>query len=181
MPAAATASGRLSTHQSRAANGWVNWIQPSGDSHDSQDGPLAPTASPTPRSTKATPRAPSAIPRAVRALEVSWAATAAIPVKASPQQPMASASRAEPATGRPVSGSSTHSRTITPALAVAEVASAAASAAWRPTAAEPTSSSRPASSSDRVCLITTKIAASAAKMPAHIPYRQVVSDPRESP
>ncbi len=181
VPPAATASGRASTHQSRAANGWVNWIQPSGESHDSQDGPPAPAASPTPRSTKATPSVPSAIPRAVRLLEVSWAATAAIPVKASAQQPMARPSRAEPATGRPVNGSRTHSRTVTPTLAPAAVARAAARAACRPTSAEPTSSSRPASSSDRVCLITTKITISAAKMPAQIPYRQVVSDPREFP
>ena len=61
------------------------------------------------------------------------------------------------------------------------MASAATRAACRPTTAEPTSSSRPASSSDLVCLITTKIAISAAKMPAQIPYRQVVSDPREAP
>ena len=63
----------------------------------------------------------------------------------------------------------------------AAVASPATRAACRPTTVEPTSSSRPASSSDLVCLITTKIASSAAKMPAQMPYRQVVSDPRDDP
>ena len=181
VPPAATASGRASTHQRSAANGRANWIQASGEAHDSQEGPAAPAESPTPRSTKATPSTPSAIPRAVRALEVSWAATAVIPVKASPQQPMPSASAAEPAAGRPTSGSATHSRTETARRAAAAVASPATRAACRPTTAEPTSSSRPASSSDLVCLITTKMAISAAKMPAQIPYRQVVSDPREEP
>ena len=59
--------------------------------------------------------------------------------------------------------------------------SAATRGACRPTAAEPTSSSRPASSSALVCLITTKIATSAAKRPAQTPYRQVVMDPSEVP
>ena len=66
-------------------------------------------------------------------------------------------------------------------LGAAAVSSPAARAASRPTTVEPTSSRRPASSSVLVCLTTTKIAASAAKMPAHIPYRQVVREPRESP
>ncbi len=94
---------------------------------------------------------------------------------------MLSASRAEPAAGRPVSGSTAHSRTETAPAPAAAVASAATRAACRPTAAEPASSSRPASSSDRVCLITTKIAISAANRPAQTPYRQVVMDPREVP
>ena len=66
-------------------------------------------------------------------------------------------------------------------LAATAVSRPAVSAACRPTAAEPTSSSRPASSSALVCLITMKIVISAAKMAAQIPYRQVVSAPSEDP
>ena len=181
MPAAATASGNSSTHQRGAANGRASWIQASGEAQDSQDGPLAPAESPTPRSTKATPSTASAIPRAVRALAVSWAATAVIPVKASPQQPMPSASATEPAAGRPTSGRATQSSTEVARTPVAAVTNPATRAACRPTTAEPTSSSRPASSSDLVCLITTKMASSATKTPAQTPYRQAVSEPREEP
>jgi hypothetical protein len=181
VPAAVTASGRTSTHQRGAANGRASWIQASGEAQDSQDGPLAPAESPTPRSTKATPSTASAIPRAARALAVSWAATAAIAVKASPQQPMPSASAAAPAAGRPTSGSTAQSSAVTARTPAAAVTSPATSAACRPTTVEPTSSSRPASSSDLVCLITTKMASRAAKMPAQTPYRQAVSEPREEP
>ena len=73
------------------------------------------------------------------------------------------------------------SRTDTATLAAAAVTIPAVRAACRPTAADPTSSSLPASSSVLVCLITMKMAISAAKMPAHIPYRQAVSDPSEEP
>ena len=146
MPAAATASGRPSTHQRSAANGRANWIHASGEAHDSQEAPAAPVCgaeSPTPRSTKATPSTPRAIPRAVRALEVSWAATAVIPVKASPQQPMPDASRTEPPAGSPTSGSAMLSSTETAMTPEAAVASPATRAACRPTTVEPTSSSRP--------------------------------------
>ena len=181
MPPAARARGRPRTHQRSAAKGRASWIQASGEAHDSQDGPLAPAESPTPRRTKATPRTARAIPRAERALEVSWAATAEIPANASAQQPTPSPSAAEPATGRPVNGSTRHSSTASATVGTAAVARAAARAACRPTTVEPISSSRPASSSVLVCLITTKIAIRAAKMPAQTPYRQVVSDPMEEP
>ncbi len=57
--------------------------------------------------------------------------------------------------------------------------SAAVSGACRPTTPAPISSSRPASSSARVCLTTRKIATRDARIDAHTPYRQAVSAPTE--
>ncbi len=61
------------------------------------------------------------------------------------------------------------------------MSSAAVSAAFRPTTAEPTSSSRPLSSSALVCLITMKMLISPAPSAANPPYRQAVSEPSELP
>ena len=68
-------------------------------------------------------------PRAARAPAVSCAATALIPVNASPQVPMASDSATEPAAGRPSGGSTTHSTTVSTTLASAATAIADASGA----------------------------------------------------
>jgi hypothetical protein len=94
---------------------------------------------------------------------------------------MPRASAAEPAAGNPTSGSVMHSNRAAVTFTATAVSSAATRAAFRPTASDPTSSRRPASSSVLVCRITTKIAISAAKMPAQIPYRQVVSEPIDEP
>ena len=60
-------------------------------------------------------------------------------------------------------------------------ASAAARAAYRPTTVAPTSSSRPASSSARVCRITAKMPSSAAPTATNSPAFQMISEPSESP
>jgi len=112
---------------------------------------------------------------------VSWAATALIPVNASPQVPIASASAADPAAGSPVNGSTTHSSAVSSRFASVATASAAKSGACRPTRAEPISSRRPASSSALVCLMTMNIVISAANSAPHTPYRQAVSAPTEIP
>ena len=130
---------------------------------------------------KAAPSTPKAIPRAPRAPAASWAATAAIPVKASPFAPMASANTSELETGSPRADSTTNSSAATATLAVTAVSRPAVSAACRPTTAEPTSSRRPASSSPLVCLITMKTVIRAQKRAAQTPIRQAVSAPTEDP
>jgi len=55
------------------------------------------------------------------------------------------------------------------------------SGACRPTGAEPTSSSRPASSSARVCLTTMKIVSRTAKAAPHTPHRAARKAPTEVP
>ena len=130
---------------------------------------------------KAAPSTPKAIPRAPRAPAASWAATAAIPVNASPFAPTASANATEPDTGSPRADSTTDSSAATATLAVTAVSRPAVSAACRPTTAEPTSSRRPASSSPLVCLITMKTVISAQNRAAQTPIRQAVSAPTEDP
>ena len=121
------------------------------------------------------------MPRAARAPEASCAASAATAAKASPQVVMASAKATEPAAGSPTRISTMTSRIVSTTLAATATSRPAVSAASRPTAAEPISSSRPASSSALVCLTTRKMLISAAKMAAHTPYRQALTAPRESP
>ena len=58
---------------------------------------------------------------------------------------------------------------------------AAASGAWRPTAVAPTSSSRPCSSSSRVCRTTVKIPISPAPPAANTRTFQATSEPALSP
>ena len=180
-PAANTASGSASTHQRSPAKGRRVSVQPSGRTQVSHAGPPAPAESPTARARNDAPSTPNTRPRAARAPDVSWAATALIPVKASPQVPMASASAAEPVKGSPMSGSSTHSSTVSTTLAAVATASADISGAWRPTRAEPISSRRPASSSALVCLMTMKTDMSAANSAPQTPYRHAVSAPTDVP
>ncbi len=99
-PPANSATAAPSTHQRSPANGRRVSVQPSGSTQVSQDGPLAPVASPTARARNATPSTPIARPRAARAPAVSCAVTALTPVNARPQVPMASASAADPAAGQ---------------------------------------------------------------------------------
>ena len=120
-------------------------------------------------------------PRADRAPAVSCAATALTPANASPQPPMASASAAEPATGKPSTGSTRHSTAVSTTLPPAATAIADASGACRPIRADPISSRRPASSSPLVCRTTRKTDMSAANSAPHTPYRQAVSAPTELP
>src|SRR6185437_2550589 len=63
-----TVTGSASTHQRSPANGRSSSVQPSGSTQVSQDGPLAPVASPTARARNATPSTPTARPRAGREL-----------------------------------------------------------------------------------------------------------------
>ena len=124
------------------------------------------------------------MPRAPRAVVASWAPTAATPANTSPHPPMDSASTAEPAS--PSFSAVSHrqvSRAIA-TLAITAASRAAISGACRPTAAEPTSSSRPASSSARVCLTTMKMVSrtaaaapqtlhrAARKAPTEVPFRR---------
>src|SRR6185437_3420446 len=176
-----TVTGSASTHQRSPANGRSVSVQPSGSTQVSQDGPLAPAASPTARARNATPSTPIARPRAARALAVSWAATTLTPVNASPQVPIASASATDPAAGSPSAGSTTQSSPARTALARTATAIADVSGACRPTWADRTSSRRPASSSPLVCRTTRKTDISAANSAPHTPYRQAVSAPTESP
>src|SRR6185437_1698057 len=176
-----SATGSASTHQRSPANGRRVSVQPSGSTQVSQDGPLAPVASPTARARNATPSTPIARPRAARAPEVSWAATRLTPVNDRPQVPIASASAADPAAGKPRTGSTRHSSATRVALASTVTARADVSGACRPTLADLTSSRRPASSSPLVCLTTRKTDISAANSAPQTPYRQAVRAPTESP
>ena len=94
---------------------------------------------------------------------------------------MASANATDPETGSPTADRTTHSSADTATLAVTAVSRPAVSAACRPTAAEPTSSRRPASSSPRVCLTTMKVVISAPNRAAQTPIRHAVSAPTEDP
>lgn len=154
--------------------------QPSGDVQDSQDRLCGP-ASPTPRSTNAAPSAPSAMPRAPRAVSASWAPTAASPANTRPHPPMDSASAAEPANGSFCTGSHQHVSTASAMFAVTAGNSAAVRGAWRPTAAEPMSSNRPASSSARVCRTTMKIVSRTARAAPQTPQRAARKAPTEVP
>src|SRR5215472_9061141 len=138
------ASGRMSTHHLSPAepNARVSSTQPSGETQDSRDRPAEPE-SPTARSTKAAPSAAIAMPRTLRAVTASCAATAATPPKTSPHPLMDSASAAEPAAGSLSPDSQRNVSRAIATFAVAAARSAAVSGACRPTAAEPTSSSRP--------------------------------------
>ena len=147
----------------------------------SHPGPPAPAESPTALARNAAPSTPKARPRAARAPDVSCAVTAAMPANASPQVPIASDSATDPAAGSPSSGSTTHSTAAITTLARAATPIADASGACRPTRAEPISSSRPASSSALLCLMTMKTLIRAANSPPQTPYRQAASAPAEVP
>ena len=122
-----------------------------------------------------------AIPRAVRALSVSWAVTAATPANMQPASAVAAPRASEPAAGSRNAICTTASSRPTTRHAPIVTASAAASAANRPTMVAPTSSSRPASSSARVCRITAKMPSSPAPTATNSPAFQTISAPSELP
>ncbi len=94
---------------------------------------------------------------------------------------MASPRAAEPAAGRPTAIRATVISSASTTLATAARIRPTASAACLPTAVDPISSRRPASSSARVCRITMKMLISAASTAAVLPIFHVVSAPTESP
>ncbi len=107
--------------------------------------------------------------------------TAATAVNTRPQLAMASASEMDPAAGSPSAIRAADITSASTTFAVRAISRPAVSAACRPTAAEPTSSIRPVSSSALVCLITMKMLISPAPSAAKPPYRQAVSEPSELP
>ena len=119
------------------------------------------------------------MPRAGRATDAICAASAAIPANERLTAAMARASAAEPATGRPSAARAAVISAASAALAIPATASATASGACRPTTPAWISSSRPASSSARVCRTTRKMATRDARIAAHTPYRQAVRAPTE--
>jgi hypothetical protein len=122
-----------------------------GDSHDNQDSWVA--ESPTARSRNATPRTAKAIPLAGRECSVSWAVIAATPAKTRPLRPTPTARAIDPATGRPMATYPSAVTTASTTLTASTNSRLAVSQAYRPTAAELTSSARPVSSSWRVCRV----------------------------
>src|SRR5664279_2282638 len=133
--------------------------QPIGESHDQIAGSSRPpTVSPTARKAYATPSTAIADPVAERADTVSWAVTPAIAAKARPVAAQDIPNESEPAAGSPAA---IWARAIsTPSVSIVPNATsrAADNAARRPTTVDPTSSSRPFSSSALVCRPTSMIA-----------------------
>ncbi|HZC42494.1 MAG TPA: hypothetical protein VE343_17575 [Streptosporangiaceae bacterium] len=121
------------------------------------------------------------MPRAPRAPRTNCAASAVTNANARLQVVIARANATEPAAGSPSRISAAASAAASTPLAAEATARPAVSGACLPTAAEPTSSSRPASSSALVCLTTRKMLISEAKMAAHTPYRQALTAPSEVP
>jgi len=121
------------------------------------------------------------MPRAVRALSVSCAHTAATAANIQPVSATAAPSASDPAAGSPNSTCTTAIKRPISTQAPNVSATLAAVAAYRPTTVAPSSSSRPASSSPRVCLITAKMASSAAATAQNRPAFQMISEPSEFP
>jgi hypothetical protein len=156
-PRSRRADGKARTSQRSAANGRVSSAQPTGESHVSQDSPCRPPESPIARSRNVTPSTEIASPLAPRAVPLTCAAIAASPAKTRPQPASASPKATAPPAGSPLKVSTATASTATMRFAIAAMPAATDSAAFRPTTAEPTSSSRPVSSSALVCRTTRKM------------------------
>jgi len=162
--AAVATTGSATTHHRSPAKGRICWLHPIGDSQDNQPG--SPEArSPTARMAYDTPTAAMPRPIAARPDVVICAVTPPIavnttPLSAQPRPNDTAPTQGSPTSPRPIVVSAPRTR-----LAPMPTTSAADSGAARPTTPADTSSSRPASSSDRVCRTATKtnrIATSAA-------------------
>ena len=154
---AIAAAGSASTHHRSAANGRISSAQPIGDSHVSQPRLWLPPESPTARRKKTTPSTAIDRPRAPLAVPLTCAATAATAAKTRPQPTSPSPNARAPVSGRPLTVRTATASASTTALAADAMATATASEACRPTAVDPMSSSRPVSSSARVCRTTRKM------------------------
>jgi hypothetical protein len=146
---------------------------PIGESQLTHVGPLSPMA----RSRKDPPRTAAAMALAERALAVTCAATAATAAKTRPHSAIATASATDPAAGSPVPARNSTVSTAMDTFATAAVSRAAVSGAYRPTTVAPRSSSRPVSSSVRVCRTTVNRLISATRMNSVTPIFQAVSAP----
>src|SRR6266536_3504821 len=149
-----------SSHHRSPAKGRTCIAQPNGDSQVSHVGPVSPTA----RSRYDTPRTAEVMAVAARALSVSWAAVAATAANMRPVRPTARPMATDPATGSPTPTRPSATSTTMARLASPATSSAALSGAYRPTTAAPISSSRPVSSSVRVCRTTVRRLISATRM-----------------
>ena len=167
MRATTRATGSATGHQRTSTKARVCWAQATGENHDSAD-PWSSATSPAARTTNAATSTTSASPVAARALVVTCAVTSATAPKARPAAADPVIIAAASAAGKPSSAlSAAVPRRPTRSRATVSVAIAAVAGAWRPTGCAVTSSSRPVSSSARVCRTTCRMPRSASAMTSH--------------